>query len=73
MAGALMFPSKSKMTNLAGFREVVKTANPEAYIVGEIPSEARHWLAGDMFDGVMNYQLTHAVFHSSAAAASTPN
>ncbi len=42
------------------FREVVKTANPEAYIVGEIPSEAQHWLAGDMFDGVMNYQLTHA-------------
>lgn len=42
------------------FREVVKTANPEAYIVGEIPSEAQHWLSGDMFDGVMNYQLSHA-------------
>ncbi|MGV8050693.1 MAG: glycoside hydrolase family 13 protein [Anaerolineaceae bacterium] len=42
------------------FRSVVKTANPEAYIVGEIPSEAQRWLSGDMFDGVMNYQLTHA-------------
>ncbi|MEA4813013.1 MAG: glycoside hydrolase family 13 protein [Anaerolineaceae bacterium] len=42
------------------FRQVVKTANPEAYIVGEIPSEAQRWLAGDQFDAVMNYQLTHA-------------
>ncbi len=42
------------------FRTVVKSANPEAYIVGEIPSEAQRWLAGDQFDAVMNYQLTHA-------------
>ena len=43
------------------FRDVVKTANPDAYIVGEIPSEAQEWLnSGDRFDGVMNYQLTHA-------------
>ncbi|MFZ3069948.1 MAG: glycoside hydrolase family 13 protein [Anaerolineaceae bacterium] len=42
------------------FRSVVKTANPDAYIVGEIPSEAQRWLKGDMFDAVMNYQLTHA-------------
>ncbi len=42
------------------FREVVKTANPEAYIVGEIPTEAQRWMQGDMFDAVMNYQLTHA-------------
>ncbi len=42
------------------FREVVKTANPDAYIVGEIPTEAQRWMQGDMFDAVMNYQLTHA-------------
>lgn len=42
------------------FRDVVKTANPEAYIVGEIPSEAQRWMAGDQFDAVMNYQLTQA-------------
>ena len=42
------------------FRDVVKTANPEAYIVGEIPSEAQRWLnSGKQFDAVMNYQLTH--------------
>ncbi len=42
------------------FRDVVKTANPEAYIVGEIPCEAQRWMAGDQFDAVMNYQITHA-------------
>lgn len=42
------------------FREVVKTANPDAYIVGEIPCEAQRWLAGDQFDAVMNYQITQA-------------
>lgn len=42
------------------FRDVVKTANPEAYIVGEIPTEAQRWLStGRQFDAVMNYQLTH--------------
>lgn len=40
------------------FREVVKSVNPEAYIVGEIWHEAAHWLKGDMFDAVMNYQVT---------------
>jgi neopullulanase len=42
------------------FRVVVKSANPEAYIVGEIPTEAQRWLRGDQFDAVMNYQFTHA-------------
>lgn len=40
------------------FRDVVKGVNPEAYIVGEIWHEAAHWLKGDMFDAVMNYQVT---------------
>jgi len=37
------------------FRDVVKTANPDAYIVGEIWEEAQSWLQGDQFDAVMNY------------------
>ncbi len=40
------------------FRDRVKAVNPEAYIVGEIWSDARHWLDGKQFDGVMNYLFT---------------
>jgi neopullulanase len=43
------------------FRTVTKQANPDAYLVGEIPYEAQEWLQGDMFDAVMNYQFTAAV------------
>ena len=42
------------------FRRVVKSANPQAYLVGEIPTEAQRWLRGDQFDGVMNYQFAQA-------------
>jgi neopullulanase len=45
-----------------GFRNVVKTANPEAYITGEIPDNAARWLQGDQFDGVMNYLFTYLVW-----------
>lgn len=37
------------------FRDRVKTINSEAYIVGEIWDNARQWLDGTQFDGVMNY------------------
>jgi len=37
------------------FRRVVKTANPEAYLCGEVWKDARRWLQGDQFDAVMNY------------------
>lgn len=37
------------------FRAVVKAANPEAYIVGEIWNDATPWLDGTQFDAVMNY------------------
>ncbi|HUF39561.1 MAG TPA: glycoside hydrolase family 13 protein [Anaerolineales bacterium] len=37
------------------FRRIVKTANADAYILGEIWHEARRWLQGDQFDAVMNY------------------
>jgi len=39
------------------FRDVVKSANPEAYLVGEIWHEAPEWLQGDRFDALMNYPL----------------
>jgi len=42
------------------FRTATKMPNKNAYLVGEIPSEAQDWLQGDMFDGVMNYQFTAA-------------
>jgi neopullulanase len=39
------------------FRQVVKSAHPDAYIVGEIWKDAKRWLQGDQFDAVMNYPL----------------
>ncbi|MEW6405574.1 MAG: glycoside hydrolase family 13 protein [Chloroflexota bacterium] len=45
------------------FRQIVKAVNPEAYIVGEIWHEARRWLQGDMFDAVMNYQITAPIIN----------
>ncbi len=42
------------------FRRRVKAGNPDAYIVGEVWSEAARWLRGDMWDAVMNYQFTRA-------------
>ena len=41
----------------AEFRRMVRSVNPEAWIVGEIWGDARPWLGGDHFDGVMNYRL----------------
>jgi cyclomaltodextrinase / maltogenic alpha-amylase / neopullulanase len=40
------------------FRQRVKAINPEAYIVGEVWRDARAWLDGTQFDGVMNYLFT---------------
>jgi cyclomaltodextrinase / maltogenic alpha-amylase / neopullulanase len=42
------------------FRSRVRAGNPEAYIVGEVWTEARRWLRGDMWDAVMNYLFTRA-------------
>lgn len=43
------------------FRKVVKTANPEAYIVGEVWNDSMKWLLGDQFDSVMNYPFSSKV------------
>ncbi len=37
------------------FRSRIKAINADAYIVGEIWEDARQWLDGSQFDGVMNY------------------
>jgi glycosidase len=37
------------------FRDRIKALNPDAYIVGEVWEDARPWLDGTQFDGVMNY------------------
>ena len=49
------------------FRRVVKTANPDAYIVGEIWQPAQEWLRGDRFDAVMNYLFSRAAIGFFAA------
>ncbi|MEW9698940.1 alpha-glycosidase [Paenibacillus sp. SI8] len=43
------------------FRKIVKTVNPEAYILGEIMHDSLPWLQGDQFDAIMNYPFTNAV------------
>lgn len=42
------------------FRDRLKKIDPETYIVGEIWEDARPWLDGTQFDGVMNYLFTEA-------------
>lgn len=49
------------------FRRVVKRANPDAYIVGEIWRVASDWLQGDRFDAVMNYVFSRAALGFFAA------
>ncbi len=55
------------------FRRVVKTANPDAWITGEIVREADRWLQGDQFDGVTNYLLTAACMNFFAGDTIHPD
>ena len=43
------------------WRKLVKSINPDAYIVGEIWDDASNWLTGDQFDAVMNYRFARAI------------
>jgi len=43
------------------FRDSVKALDSEAVIIGEIWSDATHYLMGDMYDSVMNYVFRDAV------------
>jgi cyclomaltodextrinase len=54
------------------FRQRVKRANPDAYIVGEIWHEAQRWLSGDQFDAVMNYIQTRAAISFFGAHSVAP-
>ncbi len=44
------------------FRRRCRAVNPDAYLVGELWTDAGRWLRGDIFDGAMNYPLTRAIF-----------
>lgn len=44
------------------FRSVVREANPEAYIVGEIWDGDPRWVGDRHFDGLMHYPIRDAVF-----------
>ncbi len=55
------------------FRQVVKEANPEAYICGEIWYPAQRWLQGDQFDAVMNYPFSRAALGFFGAETLQPN
>jgi glycosidase len=50
-------PWKAEMDFWPEFHEVVKKANPDACILGEIWRDPLPWLAGDTCDGIMNYPL----------------
>jgi glycosidase len=43
------------------FREVVKSANPEAYLVGELWTADPRWVGETHFDGLMNYPIMDAL------------
>jgi len=45
----------------AEFRQVVREANSEAYLVGEIWDVAPRWVGDNHFDGLMNYPLRSAM------------
>lgn len=45
----------------AEFRQVVRSANPNAYLVGEIWEVDTRWVGPDHFDGLMNYPLRKAI------------
>ncbi len=44
------------------YRKVIKTVNPDCYIMGENWDDSYPWLQGDQFDSVMNYSFTNAMW-----------
>lgn len=44
------------------FRTLVKSINPNAYILGENWDDSNPWLNGDQLDGVMNYELSYPIW-----------
>lgn len=56
----------------AEFRREVKSADPEAYLVGEIWEADARWVGPGHFDGLMNYPLRQALLEWIAARQSGP-
>lgn len=57
------------------WRQVVKSVNPDAYIVAELWDESRPWLDGRTFDAVMNYPFARSCqrFFVNKKKASKPS
>jgi neopullulanase len=53
----------------AEFRRRCRAIKPDAYLVGEIWTEAPDWLAGDRFDALMNYPLGAAILGFAAGTS----
>jgi glycosidase len=52
------------------FRQVVKTSNPDAYILGEIWDGNPRWVGEKNFDGLMNYPIREALLQWLSAKGS---
>jgi cyclomaltodextrinase len=50
------------------FRERVRTANSETYLVAEIWRVSPEWVAGDGFDALMNYPMAEAILGFAAGS-----
>ena len=55
------------------WRTLVKSINPDCYIVGEIWDNATAWLQGDQFDGVMNYRFRDPCLKFFAQETASPS
>ncbi len=53
----------------AEFRHVVKSANPQAYLVGEIWKADQRWVGDNHLDGLMNYPLRECLLSMLASDA----
>jgi glycosidase len=47
----------------AEFRHTVKTANPDACLIGEIWDSSPRWIGDDHFDSLMNYPLRKVIYY----------
>ncbi len=56
-------PNEIAMPFWYEWRALVKSINPDAYIVGEIWKRADAWLDGRSFDAVMNYPFAETMLH----------
>lgn len=57
----------------AEFRQVVRTVNPSAYLIGEIWETIPRWANDTHFDGLMNYPLRTAIQGYLSGQITTPD